>query len=51
MKAFNIVATAALFSSTFSWAKNLEDRTEFGLDIDSNTDNDFMSEKFEKFEK
>ena len=29
MKAFNIVATAALFSATFSWAKKLD-----GLDTD-----------------
>ena len=30
MKAFNIVATAALFSATFSWAKKLDDKdTDF----------------------
>jgi len=51
MKAFNIVATAALLGSTFSWAKNLEDRKEFGKNPDGTTDHDFMSKKFEEFEK
>jgi len=44
MKAFNIVATAALFSATFSWAKKLD-----GKDIDyADKFNDRMAKQGEK---
>jgi len=48
MKAFNIVATAALFSSTFSWAKRIEDNWRDGKDIDADKFNDAMAKKGEK---
>ena len=48
MKAFNIVATAALFSATFSWAKKMEDNWRDGKDIDADKFNDAMAKKQEK---
>ena len=43
MKAFNIVATAALFSATFSWAKKLDIDTDFADKF-----NDAMAKQGEK---
>ena len=47
MKAFNIVATAALFSATFSWAKKLD-----GNDTDfADKFNDALAKQGEKLMK
>ena len=47
MKAFNIVATAALFSATFSWAKKLDDKdTDFADKF-----NDALTKQGEKLMK
>ena len=44
MKLFNIVSTAAIFSSTFTWAKNLEKLLEEAGDI-SYKGKDLLDEK------